>query len=208
VDVLDLTCGLGVEVDEFLTAWSSGSLLVIGVQTSEERVNSGSDAVRLINSLGLVSGGVFLIQAIKSGQESAGDAVLLVEINGTLDGSVANNVTVGKVLSDNTAAGFFLLSDLIAITLCVVGVMASIIFARSAGARNLDLRGTKLRVIEEEGSLGCGFLFESYSGRSILDFETGDLAAEREEVADFLLARSRADVLDVDGICRHDCCDV
>lgn len=154
--------------------------------------------------------------------------MLLVEINSSLNGLVSYNISMGKVFRNDTGTWFLFLCDLIAVTLSVVGIVASIIFSRSASAGDFDLGRSELSVVEEEGSLSRGFLFESYSGRSILDFETGDfptmevLAAlsmememksklnlpEREEIANFFLARSRADVLDVDGVSRHDCCFV
>jgi hypothetical protein len=67
MNVLNLTCGLGVEVDKLLAAWSTGCFFVVGVQTSEEGADFGSDAIGLINCLGLVGSGVLLVKTIKGG---------------------------------------------------------------------------------------------------------------------------------------------
>jgi hypothetical protein len=81
----------------------------------------------LVNRAGLVGGVVFLIQALDSRNKASGNAMLLVEIDSTLDGLVSKDVAVSKVLSDNTASWLLLLSDLITVTLGVLCEVASVI---------------------------------------------------------------------------------
>lgn len=107
--------------------------------------------------------------------------MLLVEFDSTLNGSVSNNVTVGKVFSNDPASWLLLLGDLVTLTLGLGLVVASIVFVAASSTRDLNLSGTKLGVVEEEGSLGCGFLLEGYGrilgGIGLGDIEAGDLSA-------------------------------
>jgi len=134
--------------------------------------------------------------------------MLLVELDGALNGLVTDNVAMGKVFSNNAASGLLLLCDLVALTLALLLVVAAIILVATGGAGDLNLSGTKLCVVEEQGSLGRGFLLEGYgrilSGLNLGDIKAGDLAAEGKEVANLLLAGLRTDVLDVDGVGGHD----
>jgi hypothetical protein len=49
----------------------------------------------LIDRLGLVGGVVLRIEALKGREEAIGNAVLLVEVYGTLESLVTDNVAVG-----------------------------------------------------------------------------------------------------------------
>ena len=64
--------------------------------------------------------------------------------------------------------------------------MASIVFVRASSAGHLNVSGAKLGVVEEEGGLGRGFLFEGYGGflglTGGLDLDTSNLAAVAELV--------------------------
>jgi hypothetical protein len=73
--------------------------------------------------------------------------MLLVEINGTLDGLISQNVTVGKILGDNAASWLLLLSDLVGVTLGVLCEVASIIIGAARGRCDLDFGGAKLCVV-------------------------------------------------------------
>lgn len=208
MDVLDLLAALGVEVDELLASWSSGGLFEVGSQASEEIVGLLGDTIGLINRLGLVGGMVLLIEVGEGGQEAVGNSVLGVEIDGLLDGLVTEYVAVGNVLSSDTGTGFLFLCDLIAVSLGVLCEVASIIIVRSSGAGNLNLCGTELGVVEEEGSLRGSLLFESYGGilrlSGLGDFDRADLTTKGKEILDLFLTGSRTDVLDVDCAGRHD----
>jgi hypothetical protein len=98
-----------------------------------------------------------------------------------LNSSITDNITVGEVFSQNAAARFLFLSDLIGIPVGVGGVGATIVgFVVSGSDRNL--RRAKLRVVQELGRLGSGLLLKSYGGilgavGSLCDLDVGDLAA-------------------------------
>jgi len=107
---------------------------------------------------------VLLVEIGQGRQETSGNPVLLVEVDSLLDALISNDVTVGKVLGDNTTARFFLLSDLITITLGVLCVVASIVLIGTSGTGNLNLGSTKLGVVQQESSLSGSLLLEGYSG--------------------------------------------
>lgn len=183
MDVLDLLAALGVEVDELLASWSSGGLFEVGSQASEEIVGLLGDTIGLINRLGLVGGMVLLIEVGEGGQEAVGNSVLGVEIDGLLDGLVTEYVAVGNVLSSDTGTGLLFLCDLIAVSLGVLCEVASVIIVGSSGAGNLNLCGTELGVVEEEGSLRGSLLFKSYGGilrlSGLGDLDRADLTTGR-----------------------------
>jgi len=56
VDILNLSGGLSVEVDKLLASWGTSSLLVVGGQSSKEGVGSSTNAIGIIDGLGLVGG--------------------------------------------------------------------------------------------------------------------------------------------------------
>jgi hypothetical protein len=138
----------------------------------------------LVNGAGLVSRMVFLVQASNSCGEAGRYSMLLIEINGTLDGLVSKNVTMGKIFSNNAASWLLLLSELVGVTLGVLCEVTSIIVSAARGRCDMDFGGTKLCVVQEEGSLGGSFLFEGYCrilslpGRS--DLEGSNLAAAKD----------------------------
>lgn len=106
--------------------------------------------------------------------------MLGVQINGTLNSNIAENVAVGKVFCNNAGSWLLLLGDVVAVTLSVGREVASIIIGGTGGAGDLHLCGTELSVVEKKGSLGCGLLLESYGsslgGISRSDLEGGDLS--------------------------------
>jgi hypothetical protein len=141
----------------------------------------------LVNGAGLVSGAILVVEALNGRDEAGGDTMFLVQINGTLDGLVTKGVSMSKVFSDNAASWLLLLSDLVTVTLGVLCEVASIIIGATGGRRNLDMSGTKLSVVQEEGCLGRGFLLEGYgrimSLAGLSDFEVSDLATVDEMVS-------------------------
>lgn len=180
MDIRDLAGGLGIEVNKLLAGRGLGCLLVIRSQSSKERVDTGSDAIGVIDGLGLVGCMILGVELGESLDEAAAYTMLLVEFDGTLNGLITDSVSVGKVFSNDTAAGLLLLGDLIAVSLGFVLVVASIVIVATSGAGDLNLSGTELCVVEEEGSLGSGFLLEGYSGilsgLGFGDIEAGDLS--------------------------------
>lgn len=97
--------------------------------------------------------------------------MLLVEVNGLLNGLVADCIAVGEVLGDNTASRFLLLGNLVAVTLLIRSVVGSLLCACAGGTRNLNLSCTKSSVIKKQSSL-CGSLFLKRDG-CLLRFARG-----------------------------------
>lgn len=56
MDILNLSGGLGVEVDKLFASWGASSLLVVRGQSSKEGVGSSTDAIGIVDGLGLVGG--------------------------------------------------------------------------------------------------------------------------------------------------------
>jgi len=102
----------------------------------------------LVHRSGFVVDTVLVIEVRNGRDETAGDTVLLVKIDGTLDSLVTKNVSVSKILCDDTAAWLLLLGDLVAITLGLVCIVAAVILVGPCGTGNLDVGGTKLGVVE------------------------------------------------------------
>lgn len=73
---------------------------------------------------------------------------------------------MGEVLGNNSRAGLVLLLDLVLIILSGGGSLLSSDLADGRGRLDVDLRGTKLGVVEEEGGLGGGLLLEG-DGRGL-----------------------------------------
>jgi len=193
VDILDLARGLSVKIDQLLSGRRFSGLLVIGGKSREERVSLLGDTVGSINGACFVGGMVLVVEALNGRDKTGGDTMLLVKINGTLDGLVTENVAVSKIFSNNAASWLLLLSDLVTVTLSILCEVASIVVGAAGSRRNLNMGGTKLSVVQEEGCLGRGFLLEGY-GRILSlvgwsDLKVSDLATEGEEVLDLLLAR-------------------
>lgn len=80
----------------------------------------------------------------------------LVKADGPLDRSVAQGVTVGKVLGDNTGTGLvFLLQVMVVLVFGVCGVDGLVAgnVLNALGGLDVDDGSTKLGLVEEEGSL-------------------------------------------------------
>ena len=112
--------------------------------------------------------------------------MLLVQIDGTLSGLIGDNVAMSQILGNDARTWLLLLGDLIAIAFSLCSIMASIVLVRASSAGDLDVSGAKLGVVEEEGGLGRGFLFEGYGGilglTGGLDLDIGNLATVAELV--------------------------
>ena len=187
MDILDLAGGLSIEVYKLLASWGLGGLLVVRGQPSKEGVDAGSDAIGVVDGFGLIGCMVFGVELIEGLDEAVTYTMLLVEFDSTLNSLVADNISVGKVFGNDTAAGLLLLGDLVTVTLGLVLVVTSIILVATSGAGDLNLSATELGVVEEKSSLGSGFLLEGYSG--ILrglgwgDIEAGDLATAKSQTS-------------------------
>lgn len=181
MDVGHLVGGLGVEVDELLSGWGGRGLVVVGSKSVEDALNTSSDPVRLVGSLGLLGGLVLRVKVVKGLEELVGNAVLLVEIQGALGSLVTDNVAVGEILGDDAGAWLLLLGDLVGVLLG----LGWLVLLCSLGAGDGNLGAAELGVVEEEGGLGRRLLLEGYRGILRLagwgDLDLGDLSAEAEE---------------------------
>lgn len=155
VDIPDLLITLHVERSHPLSRRRIESFLKVRVQTTPAGLGFISDAIAGVNPSGSVGGLVLAVEVRESGGEAGRETVLVVERDGLLDRTVADDVAVGKVLSDNARARLVFLGDVVV----VLGFVARSGFAagnvvKVVGARDMDLGGAKLGVIEEESSLG------------------------------------------------------
>jgi len=82
----------------------------------------------LIDRPRFVGGMILRIEVLQSRQEAVAHAMLLVEVDGTLNGYVTNGITVREVFGYDTAAWLLFLSDLVAVTGLIGGVVASVVF--------------------------------------------------------------------------------
>lgn len=126
--------------------------------------------------------------------------MLLIHLYGTLHDAVAEDVTVGKVFGNNASAWLLLLRDILVMLLGWAGALAAgQLFKRSCRG-DMNLRGTQLSVVQEEGGLRRRlFLERDCCGLGRTDFIT--LRGHREALdlaAGFRLAyvRTMEDGLD------------
>lgn len=123
------------------------------------------------------------VQVLEGVEEAVGDLVLGIELDGALNGDIANDVAVGEVLGKNARAGLLLLRDFVGVTVVVLGVRGVVIRV-ATGAGDGELIGAELGVVKEESSLLGRLLLEGDFGRLGLalggDLEIGDLATARE----------------------------
>lgn len=146
----------------------------------EESLCLGGESVGLVRGFGLLSGLGLAIEVLESLQEAVGNAVLVVQVERTLRSLVANYVSVGKVLGDDTGTGLLLLGNLVAVLLTVGFVE----FLGSLGAGYRDLGLSKLGVVQEKCCLGRGLFLENDFGVLGLrggargDFQGLDLSTE------------------------------
>lgn len=195
------------EVDQLLAGRSVGGLLEVRVEPGEQVGRALGDAIGLVSGPGAVCGVVLGVKIGQGVEEAGGNAVLVVQLDGTLDGGIANNVAVRKVLGDDPRPGLLLLCDLVGVTLGVGGGLGRRVVRGAGRRRHADVGGSKLGVVQEQSGLGGSLLLEG-DGRGLglalgLDIEAGDLAAEAEEVADLLVVGLGRDVLNVDSCGRH-----
>lgn len=152
--ILDkLICGslatrvLLTKVNQLLASGGIGSLLKVRAQTREDGVGEGcrtlGDAVALIGSLGAIRGVVLAIQLIQFVEELCGDAVLVVELDGALNRSIADDVAMSEVFGDNARPRLLLLCNLVSITVGVGGDVGGfgVISTRACCGCHADVRG-------------------------------------------------------------------
>lgn len=135
-----------VELYELLAGRGVSRLLEVRVETTKEGGRSLGEAVGLVGGLGPLSGMDLGVEALQSRHEAAGYAVLLVQFETALEGGIANDVSVGKVFSQDAAARLLLLSDLVTVTLRIGGVAGGLIRISVIGCDS-DLGTAELGVV-------------------------------------------------------------
>lgn len=222
--LLDVLGAVFVKPDNLLAGRVIARLLKVRVEPGEEVVGALRDAVVLVGSLGAVCRVVLAVQLVQGVEEAAGDVVLLVELQGALDGRVADDVAVREVLGDDPGARLLLLGDFIRVALVVGDNFLVGISGRGAG--DGDVVGAQLGVVQQKGRFARRLLLKGDVGNLGVaiggDPDVGYFAAEgrgsgvemsaggtREsasryepEAKEFLnlgLAGGVRDVLDVDG---------
>lgn len=179
VHLLDLSAALSVELSNLLAGGCVGGLLKVRAEAEPEAVGALGDTIALIGGLGSVGSVVLLVETLEGREEAVGDVVSGIEVEGTLDGGVAYDITVGKVLGQDAGAGLLLLGDLIGVAVSVLGGLVDIVFAVSTSAGDLKMVGTELGVVEEKSSLlGSLLLEDNLSGLGLAllgDLEISDL---------------------------------
>ena len=147
----------------------------------------------------------------------------MVKFYRTLDGGVADHVAMGQVIGQNTNLRFLLMVAFVCIAIKAAGMGSTIVGLTVSGGHD-NLRGVKLRVVQELGCLGRRLLLKGYC--SILgsvvgwgNLDVGNLAAigadglanerddarmvlrspEAKELSDLLLFSLSRDLFDVDG---------
>lgn len=118
------------------------------------------DAVALVGGPGAVGGVVLAVELVELVEEACAHAMLVVQLDGALDGGVADHVALRQVLSNDARSRLLLLCDLVRVTVGVggdggVGVVRGGTRCGSHG----DVRGAQLGVVEEQSGLGSGVLF-------------------------------------------------
>lgn len=98
MDIENLLLTLLVEGENLMTSWCVGGLLEVCVQAGPCTSTFLSNGVLLIDILGFLSGLVLLVELLKGGCETRGEAVLIVESESSLDCFVTDGVAVGEIL--------------------------------------------------------------------------------------------------------------
>lgn len=135
------------EVDQLLAGRGVGGLLEVRVEAREEAACALRDTIRLIGGLRPVCGVVLLVEAGQSVEEAGGNTVLVVELDGTLNGGIANDVSVSKVLGDDSRPGLLLLRDLVGVTVGIGGVIRARVIRSTSRGRHGDVGGSELCVV-------------------------------------------------------------
>lgn len=137
---------------------------------------------------------VLLVKVHQGIHKTVGDAMLVIEFDRALKSRVADNVTVGKVLSQDAASRLLFLRDLVRISVDIGGMRGTIVslaVSRSYG----NLRSLELSVIQKLRGLCGSLLLECDAGifgvaftRGNLDI--GDLAAIEAILVDYSISKA------------------
>ena len=156
VDVTDLLVALRVKCKETLTGGGAEGLLEVRVQALPPGLDLLRDPVVGIDALGLLGRLVLVVEVGESVGEAAGDAVLVVESDGFLDGLVADHVPLRQILGHDTRARLILLLNVLAFGGTIIAMLSSLAsgqLVETSRAGDLHLRRSELGVVEKEGRL-------------------------------------------------------
>jgi len=157
VNVHDLLVALGVEGTDALSSRSVESLLKVGAQTAPAGGSFLRDLVLLVDGLSFLRSLVLGVEVGECLLEATADSVLLVDLESSLDGLVADGVAVCKVFGDDAGTRLVFLADLFAVLIVTGSLTASDLIER-CGRGYLDLRWSELGVVQQQSGL-CGRLF-------------------------------------------------
>lgn len=134
MDITDLLVALRVEIRQLLARGCSHRLLEVARHATPSLRRSVCDAVIGIQALGLIGSLVFLVECHQRVGEAGADAVLVVELDGALEGIVGDDVAVSEVLGDDAGAGLVFLGN-------VVGVGAGIVVGCGGATEVVEVGG-------------------------------------------------------------------
>lgn len=162
VDILHLARADSVEIDQLLPSRGVGGLLEVRAEAEDEAASPLRDVVRLVGGLGLLGGVVLVVEALERRHEAVGDTVLLIQLDTTLEGGIADDIAVGKVLGQDADAGLLFLGDLVAVAVGICRVGSVVVL--SVLGNDLNLRAAELGVVQELSGLGSSLLLEDNGG--------------------------------------------
>lgn len=121
VHIQDLLVALGVESAETLASWSAQSLLEVGVESTPSSGSALRDTILLIYSLDAARSVVLGVKVVQGLGEACADTMLLIKVERSFDGLVADHVTVCKVLGEDARARLVLLGNIVTSLIGVTG---------------------------------------------------------------------------------------
>lgn len=156
VNILHLLVGLGVKVPQLPARGSVEGLLEVVVQITPASGRLVAELVVLVQTTSTVRGVVLLVEGGQSAGEARREPVLVVQSDGLLDGSVAEGVAVGQVLSYNARTGLVLLLEVVVVLVLGLSGAGGLVagdVVKGLGRLDVHEGGTKLGVVEEESGL-------------------------------------------------------
>lgn len=155
MDITDLLIGLCVKLTQLAAGGVLESLLEVRVQTAPASESLVGDLVALVDALGALGGVVLLVEVAQGGGEPRGEAMLLVQGDGLLDGIVTHHVPVRQILGDNAGPRLVFLGDVVLVFLLGAGgggLLAGEL-VDVGGGLDVDGGAAQLGLVEEQGGL-------------------------------------------------------
>lgn len=158
MDVSHLFLALGVETDHLLARRRLQRLLEVGAQSTPARIGLVRDTVASVDGTSLVRGLELAIEVRERIREPIRDAVLVVELDRTLNRLVADDVAMSEILGDDARARLVFLLDVALLgrvsTLgwVVRGGFGDVV--KAVRAADLNLSRPKLSIVQEKSRFG------------------------------------------------------